>query len=125
MTYDEALAMLKSDNQLIMDFEEYVLIGNKPYLALEITDAVVLRYIDERQKLSSDEIRDLYGEDANIAICYMYPYLRIVVDCDGEKAVIHLNKAYFTSGLQKINLRRQTFEEGEGVKPWFGIAQRT
>ena len=125
MTYEEAVEMLESNTRLVMDFEEYVLIGGRPYLALEIKDAMVINYIKERQELSIDEIKELYGEDANIAICYQHPYIRIVVEYEGELAVIHLNKTYFTSGLQKINLREQEEETTEGVKPWFGIEQLT
>lgn len=125
MTYEEAVEMLESNTRLVMDFEEYVLIGGRPYLALEIKDAMVINYIKERQELSIDEIKELYGEDANIAICYQHPYIRIVVKYEGELAVIHLNKTYFTSGLQKISLREQEEEVSEGVKPWFGIEQLT
>lgn len=124
MRYEEVEQFLEKNTKAYIDFEEYGYISGRKTLLLKIEGLQINTYIKENEFIDRETIERLYGEEANPNHYYYYPYIRLVIEQEIDNrevqySVLHLNKVYFTSGLQKIQLRSSGFRLGEqGVKPW-------
>lgn len=119
LSYEEVEPILKKNllNSTV-NFQEYGYINpQRKTLLLQLTDCPIINYIEENQLLEREEVARYYGEDAiyeNYCLC---PYLRIVVDVGDEiqeERILHLNKTYFSIGLQKIQINTNKEEVGNG-----------
>lgn len=133
MEYDEILPFLEQKPRCLISFKEYIkdIRGVKKEV-LNIENYEVINFIRENEFIDKVKIKEYYGEDVeNFENFCIYPYIRLVISApkskdvfanegDKEVYVIHLNRAYFTSNLQKIELYDKSidFNVEDGIRPW-------
>lgn len=121
MTYEELKRALDAGGQYNLDFKEYVngYLGKK--LALEITDAEIVRYVRENEFLDRaelDEYMEYEGNNGRYTYCpYYYPYIRLIIKGDNDVYIININKLAVDTGMQIVNLNKIQDITG-GVKQW-------
>lgn len=119
MKYEEIIPFMRFNEHkiLLVDFTEYgytALNIKEPILELE--NIRLIRCIKENEFISKEEIDTYYGEMDYFEHLCRYPQIRLVIEHEGEYKVLHLNKVFFTSELQILNIKIGS--EDVGVKSW-------
>lgn len=124
MLYENIEKFLKEyENQTIyINFKEYGCLSyNTKTPILEIDNYVVQGYIKENQFIDRELVAKYYGHESSFEDLCTYPYLRIIIKHPEEERlkVLHLNKAYFTSGFQEVELNVGSLNMNVlGAKSW-------
>lgn len=103
LKYDEIEECFETSFKKKVVFEEY---DRNMSLLLKVEGFETHTYIKENEFLDRDQVLEYYGEDRETE-CYN-PYIRLILTNPEDESdiikyyPIHLNKAYMSSGYQKL-----------------------
>ncbi len=133
MDYEQAKNYLIRNPRCKINFKEYAedMSGHKREI-LRIEGCEVINFFNENEFLDRKKVSTYYGDEVIYEDFCTYPYLRIVIKVPDSKDiftdseekntyVIHLNKAYFNSNLQEIDLYQDNKDPSNAlgaIKPW-------